>query len=219
MQDRGFNSFASNVIKLSANETKWSSLLARTRALILYISIWMCVFGPEKLPGLSRNGHQLPRSPRKKSAFRDDTTTLAFPRNDVWETRAEILYWWRVTIQILILSRGICFYQSEALPRSGYCQVIRMEFLQSLLRRHPVETSCGVGCFLRLGWLHKLWTSSQGRVLKADLRNLLRFPTFYATRSLSASSRAFWLSLKLTSRTEVPLGCLLTESTNPWCIR
>ena len=38
-QDRGFNSFASNMIKLSVNETKWSSLLGRTRALILYISI------------------------------------------------------------------------------------------------------------------------------------------------------------------------------------
>ena len=34
-----FNSFVSNVIKLSVNETKWSSLLAGTRALILYISI------------------------------------------------------------------------------------------------------------------------------------------------------------------------------------
>ena len=39
MQDRGLNSFASNVIKLSVNETKRSSLLAGTRALILYISI------------------------------------------------------------------------------------------------------------------------------------------------------------------------------------
>ena len=37
MQGRGFNSFASNRIKLSVNETEWSSLLARTRALILYI--------------------------------------------------------------------------------------------------------------------------------------------------------------------------------------
>ena len=44
------------MIKLSVNETKWSSLLARTRALILYISIWIFDFGPEKLPGLSRNG-------------------------------------------------------------------------------------------------------------------------------------------------------------------
>ena len=46
------------MIKLSVNETKWSSLLARTRALILYISIWIFVFWPEKLAGLSRNGPQ-----------------------------------------------------------------------------------------------------------------------------------------------------------------
>jgi len=39
LKDRGFNSFASNMIKLSVNETKWNSLLARTRSLILYISI------------------------------------------------------------------------------------------------------------------------------------------------------------------------------------
>ena len=58
MQGRGFSSFASNMIKLSVNETKWSSLLARTRALILYISIWKFDFGPETLPGLSRNGPQ-----------------------------------------------------------------------------------------------------------------------------------------------------------------
>ena len=44
------------MVKLSVNETKWSSLPARTRALILYISILMFDFGPEKLPGLSRNG-------------------------------------------------------------------------------------------------------------------------------------------------------------------
>ena len=36
MQDGGFNSLASNVIKLSVNETKWSSLLARNIAFILY---------------------------------------------------------------------------------------------------------------------------------------------------------------------------------------
>ena len=47
------------MIKLSANETKWSSLLAGTR--YSYISIWIFDFGPEKLPGLSRNGPQLAR--------------------------------------------------------------------------------------------------------------------------------------------------------------
>ena len=39
MHDRGFNSFACNVIKLSVNETKWSSLPARTRGFDLYIPI------------------------------------------------------------------------------------------------------------------------------------------------------------------------------------
>ena len=38
MEDRGFNSFISNMINLSVNETKRSSLLAKTRAFILYIS-------------------------------------------------------------------------------------------------------------------------------------------------------------------------------------
>ena len=47
------------MMKLSVNETKWSSLLARTRALILYISICIFDFGPVKLPGLSRNGPQV----------------------------------------------------------------------------------------------------------------------------------------------------------------
>ena len=45
-------------MKVSVNETKWTSLLARTHAFILYISISIFDFGPEKLPGLSRNGPQ-----------------------------------------------------------------------------------------------------------------------------------------------------------------
>ena len=60
MKGRGFNSFASNMIKQSVNETEWSSLLARTLTLILYISIRKFDFGPETLPGLSRNGPQGP---------------------------------------------------------------------------------------------------------------------------------------------------------------
>ena len=51
------------MIKLSVSETKWRSLLARTLALILYISIWIFDFGPEKLPGLSRNGPQTSKIP------------------------------------------------------------------------------------------------------------------------------------------------------------
>ena len=40
IKDRGFNIFASNMIKLPVIETEWSTLLARTLALILYISIF-----------------------------------------------------------------------------------------------------------------------------------------------------------------------------------
>ena len=46
-------------MKLSVNETKWSSLLGGTSTLTLYISIWIFDFGPEKLPGLSRNRPQV----------------------------------------------------------------------------------------------------------------------------------------------------------------
>ena len=60
MQDRSFKNFACNMIKLSVKETKWSSLLTRTRALIFCFSVWKFDFGPEKLPELSRSG-PLPR--------------------------------------------------------------------------------------------------------------------------------------------------------------
>ena len=82
------------------------------------------------------------------------------PRNDVWETAAEILYWWRVTTQIwvvLLIGRAamkLCFNQSEAPHRSGYCRSSVWEFLQSFLRRHfarkPVVGSWIVGLFLRI---------------------------------------------------------------------
>ena len=60
---------------------------------------------------------------RKQTTFRDATT--GFPAHDVWETSAEIPYWWRVTTQIWVVlligrvAREICFNQSEAPPRSG----------------------------------------------------------------------------------------------------
>ena len=53
------------------------------------------------------------------------TPSLVSPPNDVWETSAEIPYWWHVTIQfwvVLLIGRAaweICFSQSEARPRSG----------------------------------------------------------------------------------------------------
>ena len=53
------------------------------------------------------------------------TLPLVSPPNDVWETSAEIPYWWCVTTQIWVVLligravREICFKQSEVLPRSG----------------------------------------------------------------------------------------------------
>ena len=54
------------------------------------------------------------------------TLPVVSPPNDVWETSAEIPYWWRVITQIwvvLLIGRAaweIWFKQSDALPRSGY---------------------------------------------------------------------------------------------------
>ena len=64
--------------KLSLNETKWSTLLSRTRALILYISIWISDFGPEKLPGLSRNGPLTPAGLRPPYQIRWHSVRLNF---------------------------------------------------------------------------------------------------------------------------------------------
>ena len=44
------------MIKLSVNETKWSSLLAKTRALILYISIEELISGPNRYRDFRETG-------------------------------------------------------------------------------------------------------------------------------------------------------------------
>ena len=69
MPDRGFNSFASYMIKLSVNETKWSSLLARTLAPILYISIRARkVTGTFEKRAPGRNADWLSETPEVESA-------------------------------------------------------------------------------------------------------------------------------------------------------
>ena len=68
-----------------------------------------------------------------------ETLPLVSPPNDVWETNAEIPYWWRVTTQIWVVpligraAWKIWFNQSEALPRS-----------EALWCYHPNETSSAV---------------------------------------------------------------------------
>ena len=81
-----------------------------------------------------------------------------FPREmtPVWETSAEIPYWWRVTTQIwLVLLIGWSKLptrhdQSEAVPSSG----ISMEFLRSFLRRHFAGKPAGAS--RNFGLLHRL---------------------------------------------------------------
>ena len=80
--------------------------------------------------------------------------------NDVWETSAEIPYWWQATSKtsVVLLTGCSKFHsfhdQSEALPRSGQWYVISIESLRSFLRHHlagkPVVGSQNVGCLFRL---------------------------------------------------------------------
>ena len=79
---------------------------------------------------------------------------MVYSWNDVWETNAEIPYWWHITSQIWVRAfhwLKICFIQSEALSRSGWWRIISIEFLCSFLRCHfvgkPVGGSRNVCCF------------------------------------------------------------------------
>ena len=81
------------------------------------------------------------------------TLPLVSPPNHVWETSAEIPYWWGITTQIgvvLLIGRAeweIWFNQSEALPRS-----------EALWCYHPNETSSAV-----------LWHGTVGLVCQSNV--------------------------------------------------
>ena len=62
---------------------------------------------------------------------------IVSPPNEVWETRAEIPYWWRVTTQIRIVTRHQ--YRISALVS------------QTSFARETSGSVTNVGCFLRLG--------------------------------------------------------------------
>ena len=53
--DSSFKRFENCTVKLSAKETKWTSLEVRTHSAFLENLISKYDFGPVKLPGLSRN--------------------------------------------------------------------------------------------------------------------------------------------------------------------
>ena len=58
IKDGSFKSFENFVVKLSAKETKWTSLEVRRHLTFLETLISTYDFGPVKLPSLSRNGSQ-----------------------------------------------------------------------------------------------------------------------------------------------------------------
>ena len=70
------------------------------------------------------------------------TPPLVSPLNDVWETRAEIPYWWRSDLGSACDWLKICFNQSQALPRSRQCRVTSFEFLCSFFRCRFAENQC-----------------------------------------------------------------------------
>ena len=84
------------------------------------------------------------------------TLPLVFLPNDVWETRAEIPYWWRLGSASDWLNQ-ISHAARPIRSTSKICVVTRhqfLNFLRSFLGRHlagkPVVASPNVGCFLRL---------------------------------------------------------------------
>ena len=70
------------------------------------------------------------------------TQALVSPPNNVWGTRAEIPYWWRVTTQIWVVILMGCadmeigFNQSDTVTRSWQWHANVTEFLRLLPRSH-----------------------------------------------------------------------------------
>ena len=77
--DISFKRFENCTVKLSAKETKWTSLDFKTHPTFLENLISKYDFGPVKLPGLSRNGPQTTSNLKYESAV-IQTAVMAGPR-------------------------------------------------------------------------------------------------------------------------------------------
>ena len=66
--DSSFKRFENCTVKVSAKETKWTSLEVKTHPTFLENLISKYDFGPVKLPGLSRNGSQVSKIGNEKFA-------------------------------------------------------------------------------------------------------------------------------------------------------
>ena len=72
------------------------------------------------------------------------------PRNDDWETRAEIPYWWRVTTQIwVVLPIGWSKFSTNQKHCSDWVTKASSVWNSALVSQKPFR-GYGVGCFLKL---------------------------------------------------------------------
>ena len=114
------------MIKLSANETKWSSLLARTHAFILYISISIFDFGPEKLPGLKRPPEHKAEQDANFVRFRTRALFPIFPEESwvlewirIRKKKLEFKYGHVRTGKFLNPERKSCGFKNIRIPVDG----------------------------------------------------------------------------------------------------
>ena len=130
------------------------------------------------------------------------TPTTVSRRNDVWETSADIPYWWRVTTQIwvvFLIGRAAC---EICLTNEKHYQDLGTDAslvgLRSYLRRHfagkLLLASRNVGCFLRLAWWAPVKISGLGRA--RGTRSALARPRNFPLRP-KKPYRIGWLNLQL----------------------
>ena len=92
-----FRRFENCTVKVSARETKLTSLEVRTRPTFLEILISKYDFGPVKLPGLSRNRPQEPPDKANGDVLLDG---VAFSRLEL-SFSIELLVWGRTFLDFL----------------------------------------------------------------------------------------------------------------------
>ena len=66
---------------------------------------WAQIFTPAQSQTWIRVEYKLKPDVAWENSWHFATSPLISPRNDVWETKAEIPYWWRDTIQIWVVTR------------------------------------------------------------------------------------------------------------------
>ena len=117
------------MIKRSVSEKQWNGFLARTRALILYISIWIFDLEPETLSGLSRNGPQLSSrfwcSERRK---RSDGQTMIAARTRSGLSKCQ---WQRINLIQLVISAFFYFRYGDKTPKSLLARLFAIVWMVS----------------------------------------------------------------------------------------